>query len=65
MVLDLIGIPLLEAGNDNTHFIVDLNDLEKILVDQPIAVCLAKSQKVLHLAHGYGSFSGRWFVFLA
>ena len=50
MVLDLIGVPFLEAGDNNTHFIVYLNDLEKILVDQPIALRLAKTQKVLHLA---------------
>lgn len=65
MVLDLIGVPFLEAGDNNTHFIVYLNDLEKILVDQPIALRLAKTQKVLHLAHGHGGFGGGCLAFFA
>jgi hypothetical protein len=65
VVLDLIGVPFLEAGDNNTHFIVYLNDLEKILVDQPIALRLAKTQKVLHLAHGHGGFGGGCLAFFA
>ena len=42
MIFDLIGIPFLKAGNNDTPFVVYQNDFKEILMKQPIAVCFAK-----------------------
>ena len=42
MIFDLIGIPFLKAGNNDTPFVVYQNDFKEILMKQPIAICFAR-----------------------
>ena len=61
MIFDLIGIPFLKAGNNDTPFVVYQNDFKEILMKQPIAVCFAKAEKLPHLTNRHGGFgSGRF-----
>lgn len=61
MIFDLIGIPFLKAGNNDTPFVVYQNDFKEILMKQPIAICFAKAEKLPHLTNRHGGFgSGRF-----
>lgn len=61
LIFDLIGIPFLKAGNNDTPFVVYQNDFKEILMKQPIAVCFAKAEKLPHLTNRHGGFgSGRF-----
>jgi hypothetical protein len=51
MIFDLIGIPFLKAGNNDTPFVVYQNDFKEILMNQPIAICFAKAENLPSLSH--------------
>ena len=50
MIFDLIGIPFLKAGNNDTPFVVYQNDFKEILMKQPIAIRFAETEKMLQIS---------------